>query len=484
MSSSTSWNITIDDASPVLQYAPYSDGPLTNGWQAWYSNAPNPLNPSCGEASAGDSQHITSHAGASVSLQFNGNAIYLYGTSNSSYQVSLDNTVQNLSPPSGDLLYLKQNLSSGTHYVNLTALPSAGQQLLFDKAIITDSLPGGSDLPTTTTYDNSNTSAVQYFGSWSSKTDAQVPNALHPMPFHITTSSGSYASLNFTGGIAVAVNGSKNCGHGLYTIKLFDSTQQFQTSSEYNASTNWLVGDALLYYYSGLDPTKNYEVQVSNSGGDGTTLTLGDFTVFQSNITTTIAGNSSDTSDHNVNVGVIVGPIIAGVAVLCLLTLAIFLLRRRAHRASQRAEGKISPYSTDIIPPAAAPPGGPGFSLEKGNASQALPGPAAAPNPNQTPPGVNGTSLSSAASAPATLNSQTNLILPPPAPAQPVDVNRIIELIAARIDRPVVGMAMDPDALAPPQYPQPIQSEQPQPQQQSRMQELSGEQSNPPRYRK
>lgn len=72
-----------------------------------------------------------------------GSAIYLYGGGNSSYQVSLDNSVQNLSPPSGDLLYSSENLPIGTHYVNLTALPTTGQQLVFDKAVITDGLPDG-----------------------------------------------------------------------------------------------------------------------------------------------------------------------------------------------------------------------------------------------------------------------------------------------------------------------------------------------------
>lgn len=475
---STSWNFTIDDASPFLQYAPYADGPLSNGWQAWYSDAQNAFNPSCGEAAVGNSEHITSLSGASISLQFYGNAIYLYGSGNSSYQVSLDNAVVNLSPPSGDLLYSEENLSLGTHYVNLTALPSSGQQLLFDKAIITDSLPAGSALPTIVTFDNSNVTAVQYVGNWSSKSDAHVPNASHPVPFHVTTSSESYASFNFTGGIGVAINGSKNCGHGVYTIKLFDSSQQFQTSSSFNASTNWLVGDSLLYYYSGLDPDKSYEVQIDNSAGDGTSLTLNDFTVFQSNVSTT-SGTSSD-SHHKTNVGVIVGPTIAGVAVLVFLALLVlFLLRRRARQATKRAEGQIIPYSNEITP---AP--GAAFSsstLEKGNAALSE------PQHNRVIPIDTGTGTQSSASHPApstSSQSHSNPPIPippppsqeaPPPPAHPpsVDVNRIIELIASRIDRPVVGgEAMD--EISPPRYPQPAEPTPPPPQ----------PQPQPPRYRK
>ncbi|TCD65474.1 hypothetical protein EIP91_002592 [Steccherinum ochraceum] len=499
---SVSWNTTFDDASPVLQYAPYSDGPLKSGWQAMYSGVPNSANATCGEAAVGDSTHITSLSGASVALQFYGTAIYLYGGGNCSYQVSLDNEVENLSPPSADLLYSKEDLSLGTHYVNLTALPSQDQQLVFDRAITTDSLPANASPPTTMVVDNSNITAVQYFGSWTSKTDAHVPNASHPMPFHITTSSGSYASLDFTGGIAVAINGSKNCGHGAYTVKLFDSSQQLQTSADYNASTNWLVGDSLLYYHSGLDPSKSYQIQLINSAGDGTTLTLGDFTVLQSNITSVPTQSPSDPSSgsghHKTNVGVIVGPVIAGVAVLVILHCS----RCSAEFPSDGPGSQPSNNTNN------ANANGVTTIREKGSRTHLLQHPpnqqqqvegAAVAVPVSSGGGTTGTGTRQSSSRPSTPHSHSHSrsasnpgphptqassqsqssLIPPPSQAQPqVDVNRIIELIAARIDRPVPNApTVEDEGAPPPQYPV-------QPDLQPLRRPPQAQAADPPRYRK
>ena len=49
-----------------------ADGPLASGWQAWYAEVQDTSHPSCGEASSGDSTHVTSLQGASMSLQFYG----------------------------------------------------------------------------------------------------------------------------------------------------------------------------------------------------------------------------------------------------------------------------------------------------------------------------------------------------------------------------------------------------------------------------
>ena len=66
-----------------------------------------------------------------------GTGVYLYGSTNGSYEVSFDNE-QNVSPtPDQGLLFAKANAPLGLHNVTLSANISAPlQQLAFDKAVV------------------------------------------------------------------------------------------------------------------------------------------------------------------------------------------------------------------------------------------------------------------------------------------------------------------------------------------------------------
>ena len=75
-----------------------------------------------------------------------------------------------------------------------------------------------SDVPIPIIYDSSNITAIQYSGNWITTIDPKIPNASRPLPFRETTTGNAYALLNFTGGIAVAINGAKNCGHATYSV--------------------------------------------------------------------------------------------------------------------------------------------------------------------------------------------------------------------------------------------------------------------------
>lgn len=68
-----------------------------------------------------------------------GSAVCLYGSSNGTYDVSLDsNLVNNVTAPGDGTLYCQDNLPSDIHYVNLTAhFPHDGQLLEFDYATVT-----------------------------------------------------------------------------------------------------------------------------------------------------------------------------------------------------------------------------------------------------------------------------------------------------------------------------------------------------------
>lgn len=150
--------ISIPDVPQIL----LADGSLQGGWQAWFSASGFETNPAGGEESIGNSYHLSNFSGASVSFQFHGewcndlniskfterhspgSAVYLYGNSSSPYDVILDgnSSLHDQLPSSGDLLFSAQDLADGMHTVNLTARPSdAGQQLAFDRAVISDTVP-------------------------------------------------------------------------------------------------------------------------------------------------------------------------------------------------------------------------------------------------------------------------------------------------------------------------------------------------------
>lgn len=60
--------------------------------------------------------------------------------------------------------------------------------------------------------------------------------------------------------------------------------------SSYNSSTYWLIGDALLFYQSNLDPNVTHQIELVNTG-DGTyfAMSLNYITLWKPNATDLIA---------------------------------------------------------------------------------------------------------------------------------------------------------------------------------------------------
>ncbi|KAJ3556494.1 hypothetical protein NM688_g1997 [Phlebia brevispora] len=461
---STSLNFTIDDSSPVFSYSPYGDGSLLGGWQAWFSGSGFETEPQGGEESVGDSYHLTNFSGASVSLEFYGTAIYLYGNASCTYEVNLDNSIATFNPlpSSGNLLFSADRLGDTLHTVNLTARPSdTTQEIAFDKAVVTNDVP---DQTTSLIIDNQNTTVLQYRGQWSVTSDPQVPDKQHPSPFHDSILAGDSVALNFTGAVAVAINASTNYGHGQYNVTLNGTT------STYNGSTWWLVGNTVLAFKSGLDPSKPYTLELVNAISPYK-LTLSSFTLYGSNVSVGSVGSSSINNSptsastsvsttssspstppdqaatrRHTNAGVIAGPVVAGVVVI--IVAVVLLLWRRRVLAKRDARRLPSPYSE----PASSTPPLPKAVLEKLTATRLTSEPSAVSSTN---PDVDPTQTGAITGATAPPNS-TNEV-PRESAGHPagggIDLNQIIELIAQRIDRP--SHAPDPSA-PPPRYLEPV----------------------------
>ncbi|KAJ6601426.1 hypothetical protein DFH09DRAFT_1127808 [Mycena vulgaris] len=324
------WNFTIDDSSPFFTYAPYADGSnsgLTRGWEPWY--AASGFISKNGQGGEGDSYHLTSLDGASVKLDFYGTAIYFYGTANSSYDISLDNTAYSPGPATSDLLVSIADLKEGTHTVTLTARPtSSSQQLAFDRAVVSTPLVTN-QTPTEAFYDNTDTNMLKYTGDWKSATAPGIPNATVTHPWQETVAEGASVAMDVgVGAVGVSLWGMANWGNWIYTVSIDGGTP-----NSYNGSTFWKVPDALLFYQGGLDPAKTHTVTLTNATPN-MKLALNSIRVHHlaltqnattvpssstSSVVTPSATNTSTSPAHStVGAGVIAGPII-GVALVALL---------------------------------------------------------------------------------------------------------------------------------------------------------------------
>ncbi|KAI0086897.1 hypothetical protein BDY19DRAFT_995341 [Irpex rosettiformis] len=349
------WNTTVEDTSSLFDFRPYSEGSTSGGWASFFQDL-GFWHGSPGSDSQGkDSVHITNFAGASVTLQFKGTAIYLYGTQNCSYSVTLDSQPTSIpfasSLPEGMLFY-KEDMASTTHTISLTANPNEGQQLAFDKAVITNIGINASNI-NPVRVDNQNQTALHYDGKWTNQSSYNVPSDSSPEPYMSTTDPGDIVSMNFKGGVAVAINGARNWGHWTYNVSLDGVT------SVYNASTWWLMGDALLFYQSNLDPGQTHTIQLANTGSPNDKLSLNYFTVYTPNATAldTSPSNSSSPSpggsspsqapssqSHSkTNIGVIVGPVVAGVVALS--SILILFIWHRSRRQRNTLSTSINPLN-------------------------------------------------------------------------------------------------------------------------------------------
>ncbi|KAL5534029.1 hypothetical protein ACEPAG_489 [Sanghuangporus baumii] len=343
------FNFTIDDTSPVLTYWPYADfkgatgqgDGLQNGWQTWYS-ASGYLSSPEGPSPLGESFHLTSLPDASVSLSFYGTGVVLYGLTNSSYDVVFDgNLVPNTSLNQG-VFFSVSDVEPGTHNVSLIAKPDGEDQILsFNRALVNSVMNTTSATPTTLTIDNQNTSAISYTGDWTpSKIVSDVPSSGSPTPFHSTTASGASAALNFTGR-AVALYGSSTTDHGPYSVTLDGVRQVF------NGSSQWLLGNMLLFYQDGLDENSTYSLNLTNLN-DGDALTLNSVQITQFSSASGASVNPDATSGTS-RVGAIVGPLIAFIVLAGVI--GLYTWTKRRDKCNPRKPERRSSITSSIFLP-------------------------------------------------------------------------------------------------------------------------------------
>ncbi|KAH9839400.1 uncharacterized protein C8Q71DRAFT_856015 [Rhodofomes roseus] len=472
------WNFIIDDSSSYIKYHPAEDSGLGNntslGWAPYWEGAGgflHPVNSAYGTAASGQSLHVTALDGASLSFESHGTGFCLYGTSSGTFDVTIDDVSASSQVQSADdVLYCQDDLQPTVHYVNLTAHsePNSNQQLRFDYASVAYDFTTGTTTPSTLVYNDTDVSAFHYMGKWNTTTISGAPSTTSAAPLHKTSSDGASASIKFTGE-AVAVYGFRTWGSYLYNITLDDEQHQ------YNGSTLWELLNSLLFFRAGLSADTSHNIEVTYVGDESYYFFyLNSITAFSANATddTPKLSPSSMTSgiQHHADTRAIIGGVVGGVGGLLLIIGLVSCLWRR--RPSPYDSEDISPFtnvdapsesqshitgtSSSILPLANGTHRPQGFMGKRASlantpvisqnaqaqpvaASSSAGGGSQAAVPSSTP-----------RSGPRTPTSSRFASTPPV--AQPVTVDRIIELIAERIDRRT-SPTPDADGDAPPRYP-------------------------------
>ncbi|KAJ3782527.1 hypothetical protein GGU11DRAFT_583613 [Lentinula aff. detonsa] len=227
-SSAVNFNVTVDDFDSVLAYADQS---------VWTTPDPSSSDylPESSPWLLG-TFHKTSTVNASVSFNFTGPALFIYGFSGpeyGSYEVELDGSSTTASAYSSingstpHLLYGTSNLTYGKHELmlrNLGALSSNGDgdgsSLLFDFLRFTVQLaPSGASVSNTTIQEDD--SSLTYTGTWGSNTSGNFSGG------GSSYTNGDNATVSFPfNGSAVYVFGDKKNDHGLYSVVLDNGTEQ------------------------------------------------------------------------------------------------------------------------------------------------------------------------------------------------------------------------------------------------------------------
>jgi len=125
-----------------------ADGSIGAGWATYYDRTG--FRPGSGKLPRGDSgggnpYHVTSFVGSSASLTFRGNAVYVFGVANCTYDVALDSDVKAMNvvrSTVGDLLASFTGLQNGDHTITISPHPSLpDERIAIDKAIVTTLSP-------------------------------------------------------------------------------------------------------------------------------------------------------------------------------------------------------------------------------------------------------------------------------------------------------------------------------------------------------
>lgn len=124
-------------------------------------------------------------------------------------------------------------------------------------------------------YDNNNSSALAYSTGWSITSANGIPNDTATIPYHTTSSREASMSFAFRNAVAVEVSGMLDAESGRYSLN-FDGDEFL-----YQPAVSTFFPDATLFFQTGLDPSKEYEMTLRNMDGNNGVLSLNSVTLLE-----------------------------------------------------------------------------------------------------------------------------------------------------------------------------------------------------------
>ncbi|PCH43415.1 hypothetical protein WOLCODRAFT_164420 [Wolfiporia cocos MD-104 SS10] len=365
-----SFNVSLDDSSPLITYSP------SNAW------TDTPANDTLVKSYYDSSLHTASAEGATAQISFNGTGIWLYGglrPGYGAYAASVDGVQVLLGNANSSIAETRQLLAGisglrmGEHTVTLTSAGTGPIDL--DSVIFETSIGSVGASVTNVTLDD--TSANITYSPSAADWKTYDSSAFYNNTLHYSQTQGANASLSFTGD-AVAVYGTVSPLHANYTV-----TIDGKTSQPFNASAvRTIHSQTLLYFAENLGSSEHTLVITGNPGENtGKYVDVDFITVYSAShnsstaATTTTASatptvtsgangmtdptlnrmsginnsNNNDAQSTGANIdnssrlskGAIAGIVIGSLfGLLLLLLLLFFLLRRYRSRAGLSGSGK------------------------------------------------------------------------------------------------------------------------------------------------
>ncbi|KAG8984075.1 hypothetical protein FRB95_006765 [Tulasnella sp. JGI-2019a] len=282
-STAVNLNITIDDWASILNYTNPSD------WQT-----PDPQSPAIASTLSttpwlDGTWHKTSVTNASVILNFEGPALYIFGASGplyGSYAVSIDGVESTYSAYSSAnasnpyLLWGSGNLTYDKHTLEIRNLGAAqasdqgASGFLLDYILSTVQLGSAGATVTNNTVED-NDSRVTYTGSWISESNALFSGGTAIY----TAQNGGSASIKFNGS-AVYIFGDSVNDQGSYSVTLDNVTQTYHTLSGCGGGYGKFcekTPPSLKYFASNLGSSEHIITLTNNANSNGSSFNLDRF---------------------------------------------------------------------------------------------------------------------------------------------------------------------------------------------------------------
>ncbi|PVF97874.1 hypothetical protein CPB86DRAFT_759419 [Serendipita vermifera] len=344
MAKTYSYNFTLDDSSPYIKYEPQNE---------WFDNV-------AGDADLANyfqsSYHFTATRGASASLNFVGTGVTVVGSkymTHDAIEVRIDNQIirgfNAFSSTHQYRTFLAQvrGLRFGNHtikVINRGSSSSSTSVLDIDAFVIETrgrgdvfgdnaaTIASGNktvDLPLLM-FDDSKTQVgnnkITWSDGWEDDSTSLPNTGFLNGTVHETNKKGSTVTFDFYGE-GIQVIGGIGPNNTQYTVQL-DSDQLVTL----NAKGSDFIPSSTLFYKTNLGGGA-HKIVVTNTGAEGSALTIDAFQIFggtnKTDFTGQVANNSDFTRQRNLgNAGMIVGIVVGVIAFILFLLIGLVVLAK------------------------------------------------------------------------------------------------------------------------------------------------------------